>query len=230
MNKQKIAQIIENFAPLNLAEAWDCSGWLVNIANKSDIKKIMLCLTVTDDVVKQALENNCDMIISHHPLFFVPFEYKNINIYCAHTNFDKTEGGTTDKLIEVLGLPKGEPDNEFVRIVTLEQTVLIEDFSQKLANITDNLRLVNNLNTKEIKKIGFCAGSGSEFITDKVDAFVTGDVKFHIAVESKTVIFDVGHFESEVLSLKTFENLLKNNIDIIYAKEKSPFKSLTIKF
>ncbi len=230
MNKQNISQIIENFAPLNLAEAWDCSGWLVNIADKSDIKKIMLCLTVTDDVVKQALENNCDMIVSHHPLFYVPMEYKCLNIYCAHTNLDKTEGGTTDKLIEVLGLPKGEPSNEFVRVVTMEQTVLIEDFSRKLANITDNLRLVNNLNTKVIKKIGFCAGSGAEFITDEVDAFVTGDVKFHTAIESKTVIFDVGHFESEVLSLKTFENLLKNYVEIIYANEKSPFKTLTIKF
>lgn len=229
MDKQKIAQIIENFAPLNLAEAWDCSGWLVN-STDADIKKIMLCLTVTDTVVEQALENNCDMIVSHHPLFFVPFEYKNINIYCAHTNLDKTEGGTTDKLIEVLQLPKGEPFAEFVRVVTLDKAIFIEDFAKKLSQITDNLRIVNNLHKQEIKKIGFCAGSGSEFITDKVDAFVTGDVKFHTAVESKTVIFDVGHFESEILSLKTFENLLKNHVDIIYAEEKSPFKSLTIKF
>ena len=68
MDKKKLVQIIENFAPLQLAEPWDCSGWLVE-TDKVDVNKVMFCLTVTDDVVKQAKAQNCDMIISHHPLF-----------------------------------------------------------------------------------------------------------------------------------------------------------------
>ena len=63
MNKYEITKRIEKFAPPELAEKWDCSGWLVETENQ-DIKKIMLCLTVTDDVVRQAREQNCDMIIS----------------------------------------------------------------------------------------------------------------------------------------------------------------------
>ena len=80
MDKEQIIQIIENFAPLNLAEEWDASGRIVDAENITQVEKVMLCLTVTEDVVRQAKLNNCDMIISHHPLFFVPFEYKNINI------------------------------------------------------------------------------------------------------------------------------------------------------
>ncbi len=228
MDKQKIVQIIENYAPLNLAEPWDCSGWVVETA-KTDIKKVMLCLTVTPEVI----EHGCDMIISHHPLFFVPTEFKDIDIYCAHTNFDRTYGGTTDELIKILGYKVCDVEDSleslnFVRYVECSTTV--KDFAKKLCKISDNVRIVNNKNVSEIKKIAFCAGSGSEFIQEAVnngaDAFVTGDIKFHTAVESPIVLFDVGHFESEIPVLKVFERLLRDKVNIIFAQEKSPFKSL----
>lgn len=73
---------------------------------RTEYKKIIFALTVTDDVVNQALNSGCDMIISHHPLFYVPLWYKQINIYSAHTNLDIAEGGTTDTLIEKLGFKK----------------------------------------------------------------------------------------------------------------------------
>ena len=81
MNRAEIYAILDSFAPPELAEKWDCVGALVE-TSKTEIKKVMLALTVTDNVIKQATEQDCDMIISHHPLFFVPFEYKDINIFC----------------------------------------------------------------------------------------------------------------------------------------------------
>ena len=71
MNKHTIVEKIEDFAPLDLAENWDCSGWLVK-TNKNEVNKVMLALTITDEIINQANANNCDMIISHHPLFYVP--------------------------------------------------------------------------------------------------------------------------------------------------------------
>ena len=96
MDKYSIVKKIEDFAPPELAESWDCSGWAVNVKSKYEVFKVMVCLTVTDDIVNQARTQNCDMIISHHPLFFVPLNWHDINIYTAHTNLDKTSGGTTD--------------------------------------------------------------------------------------------------------------------------------------
>lgn len=217
---------IENFAPLSLAEPWDCSGWIVQSGKK--VSKIMLCLTVTDDVFKQAKTAGCDMIVSHHPLFFVPFEYKNIDIYCAHTNLDRANGGTTDVLIDkIFGKIKRTSDG-FLRYVDFE--ISVTDFLEKLRAISPNLRYVNNFGAEKIKRIAFCAGSGSEFITEAqengADAFVTGDLKFHTAVESKIILFDIGHFESEIGVLKVLENLLKEKYTTIYAKEHSPFNSV----
>lgn len=224
MDKYEITEKIEAFAPLDTAESWDCSGWLVETSNK-DVKRIMLALTITDSVVRQAENENCDMIISHHPLFQIPLSYKNIDMYCAHTNMDKADGGTTDKLIEVLDLPKGIVCGDFLRIVELDTTV--EEFAHKLLKISPNLRYVNNFGVGQLHKIAFCAGSGAEFIQDAYsqgcDAYVTGDLKFHTALESPIVIFDIGHFESEIKILEVFKSLVPKGIEVVIAKENSPF-------
>ena len=79
MLKQDVYKQINDFAPYNTAEKWDCSGWIVDNSKKS-VEKVMLCLTVTDDIVEQAKKSGCDLILSHHPLFFVPLKYKDINM------------------------------------------------------------------------------------------------------------------------------------------------------
>jgi len=225
MDRSEIIRKIEKFAPLETQEKWDCSG--LNVSACENVFKVMLCLTVTDSVVGQAVKQNCDMIISHHPLFYVPLAWRNINIYCAHTNLDKAHGGTTDTLIKTLGMDVSEVQ-EFVRYVDIE--ISVEDFIDKLKKISPNLRYVNNNGKKILKKIAFCAGSGSEFIDEAfkngADAFVTGDLKFHTALDSPIVVFDIGHFESEILVLPVFEKLIGFDVEVVYAEEKSPFKNL----
>ena len=216
MNKYEIVKRIEDFAPPELAESWDCSGWAVE-TNRSEINKIMLCLTVTEDIIRQALQQNCDMIISHHPMFSINCHSElvseslqpYIDIYTAHTNLDRTQGGTTDTLISKLGM---QPDETA--------------FCEKLYRLSPNMRYVNNYRAERLNKIAFCAGSGSEFIDEAfkngADALVTGDLKFHTALESPIVLFDIGHFESEIPVLEVFEKLLPD-IETVRAAEKSPF-------
>ena len=223
MDKYEISRRIENFAPPELAEDWDCSGWGVDVLGCDKINKIMLCLTVTNDVVNQAKNAGCDMIISHHPLFYIPLEWSDINIYSAHTNLDRTDGGTTDTLIAALGLTVSGKD-DFLRFVDCE--ISVDDFAEKLRQISPNMRYVNNFDKKTLKRIAFCAGSGAEFINAAkeggADALVTGDLKFHTALDSEIVVFDIGHFESEILILPVLASLL-NDVQIIYAQEHSPF-------
>ena len=299
MNKRKIITQIEQFAPLVTQEKWDCSGWLVETENQN-IEKIMLCLTVTDDVVRQAREQNCDMIISHHPLFTVPLSYhlvpteradcerrtkevhdgvessehsvnqsrsgenplplastgrgchevtgegfkhqKSLDIYCAHTNLDRAQGGTTDTLIwKLFPRPNGErieflsecselrnSGEGFVRYINYETP--LQNFVERLKTISPHLKYVNNKGVSQVKRIAFCAGSGTEFIQEAyengADALVTGDLKFHTALDSPIVVFDIGHFESEILVLPVFEQIIGNNVEFVYAQEKSPFISI----
>lgn len=220
MNKYEIVQKIEDFAPLDTQEKWDASGWIVDLEG-AIVSKILFALTITDKIVEQAISKGCDMIISHHPLFFVPFEYRKINMYCAHTNLDRAEGGTTDLILEELCLKKSYND-DFVRVVELETPLGVEELRAKLLKISPKLRYINNLGAETVKTIGFCAGSGSEFI-GQTDAFVTGDLKFHTAVEAKKVVFDIGHFESEIFAPKLLKRLTGVGENGVVADEKSPF-------
>ena len=223
MNKYEIVKRIEEFAPLETQEKWDCSGWGINVTNNTDVCRILFVLTVTDKIVRQARENGCDMIISHHPLFYVPLEWRDINIYCAHTNLDKAEGGTTDRLIKELGFTKTE-SYEFVRVVKLNEPILVEDLRQKLLKISPKLRYINNNDARTVQTIGFCAGSGSEFIEEtNTDAFVTGDLKFHTALECRGVVFDIGHFESEIFAPSILKEITGVGEKGVIADEKSPF-------
>ncbi len=219
MNKYELVAKIEAVAPLDTQEDWDCSGWVVDTIN-SEVKKVMLALTITDDIVNQAKQKKCDMIISHHPMFSVPLKYKDINIYASHTPMDKANGGTTETLIKELGYNDFEIVNDFVR--TIKTDISVNDFRKKLEQISHNVRLINNNNIEQIKTIGFCAGSGADFIeSTNADAFVTGDLKYHTAVETSKVVFDIGHFESEILILNRFKEILGIQVEI--ANEKSPF-------
>ena len=228
MEINQITNLIEKFAPLGIQESWDCSGLQIDF--KKDIKKILLCLSVTKNIINQAIEQNCDMIISHHPLFFVPFTFKKqIPIYSAHTNLDKTDGGTTDTLIELLEL-ESQKFGDFLRITELKEEILLEDFVKLLKAKLNlkNIKVVNNFSKKKIKKIAFCAGSGTDCLKEaeqnNIDLFVTGDVKYHTALESDVIIVDIGHFESEWPVLKTLRNVLKSlDIEVVIADEKSPF-------
>lgn len=231
MQLEQITKILEKFAPLETQEKWDNSG--LQIEADKDINKILICLTITDDIIKQATDGDFDLIISHHPLFFVPFSFKkNFSIYSMHTNFDKASGGTTDTLINTLGFNynKAQKIEDFLRIITLDKKIYLSDF---ISNIKEKLNLkkinvVNNFSKKDVQKIAFCSGSGADFTnlaeSNFADILVTGDIKFHAALDSKIILADAGHFETEYPSLKVIKELLQDlGLEVVIADEKSPF-------
>jgi dinuclear metal center YbgI/SA1388 family protein len=114
-----VIKILEEFAPLSLQESYDNSGLLIGSKN-STITGILLTIDITEDVVNEAIENNCNFIISHHPLIFKPLKrivgenetqrcilklIKNdIAVYAAHTNFDNVIEGVNAKIADRIGL------------------------------------------------------------------------------------------------------------------------------
>ena len=65
----KIIKRIEEFAPLNTMQKWDNSGWQINLGIE-DTNRILLALDVTPSTVDEAINKKCDLILSHHPIFF----------------------------------------------------------------------------------------------------------------------------------------------------------------
>ena len=244
INVNKIIEIVENFAPPQLAEAWDNSGWQIRLG-KDEVNNILICLSLTPAILSQAIENNCDLILTHHPLFFTEFKKvtpesistqilfqaikHDIQVYSAHTNLDKTQGGINDILCEKLGIIPEETIDEYVKIATLPEKISLDDFILKLKISLDipKIKLINPANIKEIQKIAVCSGSGGEFLSSlkDVDIFITGDIKYHTALEAQNIIvIDAGHFETEKIILETLKNLLHQEApNIIIAKETAPW-------
>lgn len=114
MLAKEIIKLIDNIAPPKLIEkSWDNSGLQIGSFERN-INRILISLDVSPLTVKYALENNIDMIISHHPLFFSPIKsilqdsirgkmitdlIKNdICVYSIHTNLDSAEDGINEIL------------------------------------------------------------------------------------------------------------------------------------
>lgn len=89
--------------------------------------------------------------------------------------------------------------------------------------------------TKKIKRIAVCGGSGSFLINDairqKADAFITGDVKYHQFFDNTNnlLIIDIGHFESEQFTKELFYEVLTENFPK-FAVHLSEVKTNPIKY
>jgi len=114
-----IFQLMEDWAPKKLAYDWDPVGLQVG-SSREKVKKIMVTLDVLESVADEAIEQNVDLIISHHPLLFRPLSQldtdtpkgrtvqklmkHDISVYSAHTNLDIASGGVNDMLCDVLDI------------------------------------------------------------------------------------------------------------------------------
>ena len=64
-----ICKVIEDFAPRSLQESYDNAGLQVGDP-EMDVSAALLCLDVTEDIMKEAKKRQCNMIVTHHPLLF----------------------------------------------------------------------------------------------------------------------------------------------------------------
>lgn len=118
----KISQLIELFqewAPLQYQESYDNSGLQVGQLD-DEIKGALLTLDVTEEVLEEAIQKSCNLIIAHHPVIFgglksitgknyvqriIRKAIKNdVNIVAMHTNVDNIYEGVNAKIAEQLGL------------------------------------------------------------------------------------------------------------------------------
>lgn len=66
---------LNEFAAVSLAEKWDNVGLLIEPSDKNmEIKKIFLTNDLTEVVMKEALEEHANLIISYHPPIFAPLK------------------------------------------------------------------------------------------------------------------------------------------------------------
>ena len=146
-----ITSYLESLAPLSLQEPYDNSGLIVG-DESTEVKKVLVCLDSTEDVIDEALKFGCNLIIAHHPIIFGGLKKLNgknyvertvikairsqVAIYAIHTNLDSIQQGVNAKIAEKLGLrqcrmllPK---ENQLKKLVTFSPAANADDVRRAL--------------------------------------------------------------------------------------------------
>lgn len=208
MNIKEVISALERFAPLPLQEDWDNAGLQVGLT-EVEVSGALLCLDVTEAIVDEAINNGCNLIVSHHPLIFhklsnltgsdyvqraiIKAIRYDIAIVSMHTNMDNAKGGVNFKIAEKMGLSdvrffaKKEIGGIKCGAGTIgkwDESLAADDFVKKLKE-TFCVECVecNELLRRPIKKVAICGGAGAflldEAIREGADAFVTGEMSYH---------------------------------------------------
>jgi dinuclear metal center YbgI/SA1388 family protein len=157
MDVKSVCELIEEVAPLALQESYDNAGLLIG-NSLMEVTSVLVCIDITEEVIEEAIQKNCNLIISHHPLIFTGLKkitgqneiqrcvakaIKNdLAIYAAHTNLDNVLEGVNGKIAEKIGLLN-------TRILQPKQNILL-----KL------ITYVPRLHSNNIRQALFEAGAG----------------------------------------------------------------------
>lgn len=117
MKVDDVKKELDGIAPPALAADWDNVGLLVGDRN-ADVKKLMLCIDLTSEVLAEAVAAKAQMVMAYHPVIFKPVSRitscsnpvvyqaarQGIAVYSTHTALDAAPGGTNDVLADILGI------------------------------------------------------------------------------------------------------------------------------
>ena len=241
MKIKHIQTLMDNYAQEKTAYSWDNSGMQIGELNE-ELTGILLCVDVIDTVIDEAIEKNCNMIISHHPFMFNAVKNivtgsksrlikkiikNNLSVYSSHTCFDMCHGGINDFLAEKFGLKStkyledAEGFDVGMGVIGKVDEISAMDLIEKSKKVfsCERLRVSNNYIDKQIKKVAICGGSGTSFLQDAyklgADVIITADAKwrdFLWAYEKGILIICPTHFESEFCFTEIAKNYLEKHI------------------
>lgn len=213
VNGNEIIQIFESWSPKKYAcMDNDPIGLALGTLNK-EVRNVLVTLDVTDAVVDEAIANDCELIIAHHPPIFAKLSnlrtdnpqgqlyekiLKNdIAVYAAHTNLDVAPGGVNDLLADALQL--------------VNRRVLDETYSENLMKLSvfidvDNAEMLRHALAK--------AGAGAIGDYEACSFSTEGTGRFRPQEGADPYIGEVGQIEKvrEEKVEVVFSSSIKNRV------------------
>lgn len=219
-----IIHSLEAWAPPAFAESYDNVGLLVGDCNR-EISGVLVSLDCTEAVVNEAIEKNCNLILSHHPILFkglkkltgsnyvertIARALKNdIALYAIHTNLDSVETGVNKRISDLLGL-------QHPRIL-----------SPKAALLEKIVFFVPQMNAEVVRQALFEVGAGEIGKYAACSFNVLGEGTFTPRDGANPAIGKIGvpHSEKEVRVELMFYQYLRNSV-IATLKNAHPYEEV----
>lgn len=192
-----VYQALDRWAPFSTQMDFDNAGFLVG-RGEARVRKILVALDITKEVIQEAAEQEAQLIVAHHPVIFHPVRAltdenttgekllmmaeQGIAGICAHTNLDAAQGGVNCKLAQILQLQNIAPlhpdgTDEQGRVYGIGR---VGDTHQKDMSAQEYAAFVKQqLNTssvrfadagKTVKKVAVGGGSCGSMLEDAIRA------------------------------------------------------------
>jgi len=193
-----IIKFLEDLVPLRIQENYDNCGLLIGQQN-SDVKGVLIALDCTEEVIEEAISENFNFVITHHPIIFKGLKSltgKNMNeravikaikneisVYAIHTNLDNIfYQGVNHKIAAKLGLmnqtilhPNIQETTKELKVGSgilgeLETPMEMEDILSKIKNTFDTKVIRYTKGiSRKIQKVAVCGGAGSFLLKKAIE-------------------------------------------------------------
>ncbi len=259
MINEEVLKNMEEWAPPGIA--WDKDNIGLQVGSGQDkIRGIFLCLELNKQALDSALKNNCNLIITHHPLIFNPITkldtqkdskaklikellVNNISVFSFHTNLDFTKDGVSFALADKLKLK----DAEFLEFSKNNQFKLVvfvpEKYSEKVSNAMfkaggGNIGDYSNCSFRQQGSGTFMGSENSNpVIGAKLKFEKVNEIRIEMLVDSwnlHQVIKSMNNahpYEEAAYDIYPVENINKNyGFGVIGTLSKSLYKEEFLKF
>ncbi|MDE6266182.1 MAG: Nif3-like dinuclear metal center hexameric protein [Muribaculaceae bacterium] len=213
-----IIRALEAVAPLDLQESYDNSG--IQIADSSrPCTGVLLCVDLTEDILREAIQKGCNLIITHHPLMFRPvksLQQRNrveqtlvnairagIDVYSCHTSIDNApDVGVSHTMASMLGLrnvrtlvPVNDAGAGSGAVGDLSAPLTYREVVSKIKSTFGSpvARCHPAPDNTTVSRIALCGGAGADFMTDAIAAgaqlYLTSDCKHNHFLDLTDRIF-----------------------------------------
>ncbi len=251
MQISRLIDAIEERAPLSCAASWDRSGLQV-ATPRDEISRLAVTLDPTPAAVRAALDKGADFILTHHPLSLSPDlpgrldAYHEVlsllfkadaGLYAAHTSLDVQPDGPAGWLARHLcmrGQDFLEKTGEACGFGLWGDLPNPLSLAEILALLAERIDLSDAVaagpEPGRISRVAYCTGSGASLLHEAeatgADLYITGDIKYHTALETRLCLLDVGHHSLEEEMMREMAALLTRSLDleVFFLPSGSPFR------
>ncbi len=253
MTVRDFYNIINEFAPFSQCMEGDNVGLLVGRI-EAQVTKVLVTLDVDSTAINAAIQQGCDLIVSHHPVLFAGEPHLSdrspqgeklltllehgIAVISAHTNLDGCSGGVCETLAEMLQIKNLRPflpmqGGAFVARIGKSSHSDIREFIRFAAKTLKVHPRFVLPSPDAFGEIAVCNGSNAGAIYDAaeigVKTVITGDVKYSAFMNAREMginLIDLGHFETEQMIVPKLARLLqKTEIPVICHTPPSPVQT-----
>ena len=221
---QQVYEVMQRLAPPELAEHWDNPGLLVDCGG--EVRRVLVTLDITPEVVAEAAAKQCTVIVAHHPVIFdplkrlcpadVPYQLvrAGISAICMHTNLDAAEGGVNEVLAGIFGMRDWEVFADGCGRVGEVEPITVPELARKAQAVLGGrcnrprsgpaVQVKFADTGKTVKRLAVISGAGGSMFEDALavgaDCLLTGEANHHAAIDAVRLglsLVAAGHYATE---------------------------------